>query len=128
MSSKLSQTTLIVGIVVLVGFGALTWYMIFMNSGLPKDQQWDHLVVIFNSIQAMAAAALGVLLGTTVQQARVDAAHAREALAEKKSRDNEKEGLKNEAIRSLLGESRALTPETAEPAATLSAVRKILDS
>src|SRR3954453_14565736 len=128
MSSKLSQTTLIVGIVVLVGFGALTWYMIFMNSGLPKDQQWDHLVVIFNSIQAMAAAALGVLLGTTVQQARVDAAHAREALAEKKSRDNEKEGLKNEAIRSLLGESRALTAETAEPAATLSAVRKILDS
>lgn len=134
MSSNLSVTTLVVGIIVLIGFAALCFHMISVSGSLKADEQhkWDHSVVIFNSIQAMAAAALGVLLGTTVQQARVDAANAKATLAEKKRRENEKDGLKNEAIRGLLSDSQALEPqalkrEAAEPAATVSAVRKILE-
>ena len=131
MTSTLSKTTLIVGIVVLVGFGVLTFYMIRMNSKLPADQQWDHLVVIFNSIQAMAAAALGVLLGTTVQQARVDAANARAKLFENERRQYENDAIKNNAIRSLLAERQTLQRDAAEPGdptETLKAVRALLNT
>ena len=131
MTSTLSKTTLIVGIVVLVGFGVLTFYMIRMNSKLPADQQWDHLVVIFNSIQAMAAAALGVLLGTTVQQARVYEANARAKLFENERRQYENDAIKNNAIRSLLAERQTLQRDAAEPGdptETLKAVRALLNT
>jgi len=130
MSSKLSLTTLVVGLLVLAGFGLLCFYMIEVSASLPKDEQfrWDHLVVVFNSIQAMAAAALGVLLGTTVQQARVDAANSRAALSEEKRRANEKDGTKNAAIRRLLGETQPSARDSGAPDDTLKAVRAILDS
>src|SRR4051794_21505756 len=71
--SKLPAYVVIVAVLVIIGFGWLCFELMGAATSLPKDEQfrWDHMVVVFNSVQTMAAAALGVLLGTTVQQARV---------------------------------------------------------
>jgi hypothetical protein len=128
MSSKLPWYTLWAGLIVLVGFAVLCIYMIDASRSLPKDEQfrWDHLLVIFNSIQTMAAAALGVLLGTTVQQARVDAARAQAQAAEAKADKNQQEAGKNQAVRGLLSGVRAQAAP--DPAATLKAIEATLDS
>ena len=127
MNSKLPWYSLIVGVLVVIGFAWLCAYMVNASANLPKDEQfrWDHLVVVFNSIQTMAAAALGVLLGTTVQQARVDAAQSKAEVAEAKAETNAKHALKNEAVRTILagGHSEGVA---ADPAATLRAVEATL--
>jgi len=125
--SKLPWYTLIVGLLILIGFGWLCAYMVHASASLPKEEQfrWDHLVVVFNSIQTMAAAALGVLLGTTVQQARVDAAKSKAEAAEAKADTNAKHAVKNEAVRSLLaGGITEGVPSDAE--ATLRAIKATL--
>jgi hypothetical protein len=130
MASKLPWYTLIVGIIVLVGFGWLCFYMVDASANLPKDEQfrWDHLVVIFNSIQTMAAAALGVLLGTTVQQARVDAAKSKADAAEAKADANAQHAVKNDAVRSIIAGAHTEGVGAADPAATLRAIQATLAS
>jgi hypothetical protein len=130
MTSKLPWYTLIVGLFVLVGFAWLCAYMVDAGLSLPKEEQfrWDHLVVVFNSIQTMAAAALGVLLGTSVQQARVDAAQSKAEAAETKAETNAKHAVKNEAVRSLLAGSHTEGAAAADPGATLRAIEATLAS
>ena len=127
MNSKLPTYTLWTGMIVLVGFTVLCVYMIDASRTLAKDEQfrWDHLLVVFNSIQTMAAAALGVLLGTTVQQARVDAARAQAKAAEAKAESNEQHAVKNKAARSLLSGVRA---QAADAETVLKAVQATLDA
>jgi hypothetical protein len=129
MTSKLPTYTLLTGLIVLVGFVVLCVYMIDASMALGKDEQfrWDHLLVVFNSIQTMAAAALGVLLGTTVQQARVDSARARADVAEAKADQNAKGATKTEAVRGLLTGVRAQAAGS-DPAATLKAIEAMLDA
>lgn len=67
----------IAGAVILIFFGIIAWQMMFYFSGLPQTGVWDRALVVFNSLQALAFAAGGALLGTTVQQARVNDAVAR---------------------------------------------------
>ena len=87
--------------IVVAGFAILCFAMIRAAMTVTPEQ-WDHLVVVFNSVQAMAAAALGVLLGTTVQQARVDAANGRAALAETRRAAAEEDQLKAKVARTLV--------------------------
>lgn len=87
--------------IVVAGFAILCFAMIRAAMTVTPEQ-WDHLVVVFNSVQAMAAAALGVLLGTTVQQARVDAANGRAALAEIRRAAAEEDQLKAKVARTLV--------------------------
>ena len=87
--------------IVVAGFAILCFAMIRAAMTVTPEQ-WDHLVVVFNSVQAMAAAALGVLLGTTVQQARVDAAYGRAALAETRRAAAEEDQLKAKVARTLV--------------------------
>jgi hypothetical protein len=64
---------------VIVCFGYLCQFMLSKSLTLRADEQfrWDRILMIFNAVQTMAAAALGVVLGTTVQQARVERAEAK---------------------------------------------------
>jgi len=102
--SRLPWYTLVVALVVLVGFGWLCFEMLNAATTLPKDEQfrWDHIVVVFNSLQTMAAAALGVVLGTTVQQARVDAAQSQASADQAKADANAGEAAKADAARKLI--------------------------
>jgi hypothetical protein len=99
--AKPSRLAITAAFIVVAGFAALCFAMI-RAAMTVSPEQWDHLVVVFNSVQAMAAAALGVLLGTTVQQARVDAANGRAALAETKRAAAEEDQLKAKVARTLV--------------------------
>ena len=91
--------TIVVAILILAAFAALCRYLLVEGVPLdPKTQQhqWDRMLIIFNAIQTMAAAAAGALLGTTVQQARV-------ASAEQRAQLNEQDARKADAARKQIG-------------------------
>jgi hypothetical protein len=93
----LSPIALIVGILVVAGFAWLCIHMVGQSTRIDnqgQQYQWDRLVLVFNAVQAMAAAALGAILGVTVQQARVEA-------AEQKAAANSEDAAKAKAARHM---------------------------
>lgn len=96
-AGKLPWYTLVVGLALLVAFGLLSWFMLDKGATLPANAQhvWDRMLLIFNAVQTMAAAAVGVLLGTSVQQARV-------ASAERRAEEKEYDAAKAQAARKLI--------------------------
>jgi|GraSoiStandDraft_4_1057263.scaffolds.fasta_scaffold2344780_1 hypothetical protein len=99
-----------------IAYGAATLvvvvFLFFCNSmfeqaqTLPAEAQfrWDRMVMIFNTVQTIATAAAGVLLGTTVQQARVASAEARANKADAQASANQSEASKAAAARRVLSE------------------------
>jgi len=72
-----------VGLLVLIGFaGLVAWTL-----GVRGDTNWDRVVYIFGSVEAIAFAAAGAIFGTQVQRQQVQAAQA-QASAER-TRANE---------------------------------------
>jgi hypothetical protein len=65
-------------------YGYVVWILLdrFAFAENPKGN-WDHALTIFNSISAIGFAAIGVLLGTTVQQTNVIKAEKEKVAAEK---------------------------------------------
>lgn len=98
--SKLPWYTLITAILILGGFVVVTQFMIDVGQSLPKDDQfkWDRLITIFNTVQTLAVAAAGVLLGAAVQQSRVTSA---EASAKANADDAAKAKAAREALKEL---------------------------
>jgi hypothetical protein len=89
--------TIVVAIAILVGFGFMCVFMLEKAGVIHDDDQihWERMVLVFNSIQTLAAAAAGVLLGTSVQMARV-------ASAEGRAQANEADAAKADAARRAL--------------------------
>jgi hypothetical protein len=87
--TRMTWYGLLVALVIFIGFGWLCWFMAGNAVSLGQDHQyvWDRLVLLFNAVQSFASAAVGALLGTAVQQARVVRA---EATAEANAADAEK--------------------------------------
>jgi hypothetical protein len=102
--SKLPAYVVIVAVLVIIGFGWLCFELMGAATSLPKDEQfrWDHMVVVFDSVQTMAAAALGVLLGTTVQQARVDKAKSETNAAQARADANAEDAAKAREARKIV--------------------------
>jgi hypothetical protein len=121
--TKTPWYALAAAVVVVVAF---VWLCIAMihAAKTASSTEWDHLVVVFNSVQTMAAAALGVLLGTSVQQAKVDAARSRAVAAETRRDVAEEKALKADAARKIVTE--ALDGEQHGHEATLRAVAATL--
>ncbi|HMI41824.1 MAG TPA: hypothetical protein VK485_11420 [Sphingomicrobium sp.] len=103
-TANLPWYSLAVGLIVIIAFGWLCYFMIEKSQVLGPNEQfrWDRLLLIFNSVQAMAAAALGVMLGTAVQQGKVDTAEASAAKAEADAKANQSEANKAENARKLI--------------------------
>ena len=97
---KLPWYSLLTAVILLGGFVLVTNFMIDVGQTLPKEEQfkWERLITIFNTVQTLAVAAAGVLLGTAVQQTRVNSA---EASAKANSDDAAKARAAREAIRGL---------------------------
>src|SRR5690348_802981 len=70
-SKKSTAALVIAGLLTaayLVFVGLLVvWFVV----GDGADKKWDHAQIIFNALSAIAFSAVGVLLGTTVQQVNV---------------------------------------------------------
>ena len=64
---------------------AMTFVMFFQFSG-KDNPNWQNAMTVYNGFQAFATAAAGLLLGTTIQQTRVNNAE-RQAAQAKNERD-----------------------------------------
>jgi PBP1b-binding outer membrane lipoprotein LpoB len=97
---KLPWYSLLTAVILLGGFLLIANFMIDVGQTLPKDEQykWERLITIFNTVQTLAVAAAGVLLGTAVQQARVTSA---EASAKTNADEAAKAKAAREALRGL---------------------------
>src|SRR5438105_15721641 len=97
-SEKRSVVTTLAALALTVLYIGTCWLFInrfALDNPLP-DLQWQRALVIFSGISSVGFAAIGVLLGTTVQQVNVSAA--REQAATAKADAEKKAG----AIRSAL--------------------------
>jgi hypothetical protein len=109
---------LVVSVAIISVFGWMCYHMIIQSAVIDNEShrfQWDRLMSIFNVVQAMAAAAVGALLGTTVQQARVQTAQAQAVGAI----------AKVEAARELVD---TLQPPGGEPDSRWVALRRVLQA
>lgn len=102
--SRLPWYSVATGAVILIGFASIAGYLVYVSGVIGKEDQlhWDRLLLIFNAIQTLTVAAAGVLLGTTVQQARVASAEARADTAEGDAKASQVDAAKAEAARRLL--------------------------
>jgi hypothetical protein len=57
------------------------------------DREWGHYLVIFNVVQAFAAAGGGVLLGTTIKAQQVQNAQDKEKAANDKASERQQKGV-----------------------------------
>ena len=98
--SKLPWYTLVTAALILGGFVMVAHFMIDIGQSLPKEEQfkWERLITVFNTVQTLAVAAAGVLLGTAVQQSRVASA---EASAKVNADDAAKAKAAREALKGL---------------------------
>jgi len=85
-SIKPNPTTIaiITGIVLALAYLVASWFLFdnFAMQKPPEGSNWERALVIYNGIASVGFAAIGVLLGTQVQQASV--ARARQEAAEAK--------------------------------------------
>ena len=75
--SNPTRITLIAAIVLTVIYVVWSWYVFskFAMQTPPNGSSWDHAMVIYNGVASIGFAAIGVLLGTQVQQTNVARAH-----------------------------------------------------
>lgn len=107
MSSETSSVpwyTLLTGAIILAGFLWLAYFMVSFGAVLGRDDQyrWDRLLFIFNAVQTLTVAAAGVLLGSSVQQARVASAEARADAADTTAKQVQSDAAKIQAARKLI--------------------------
>lgn len=69
-------------LVIVVWLGLLVW--LISHTGI-SDAEWARLLVVLGSVEAVAFAAAGALLGTTIQGKRVQEARKREEKAEEQA-------------------------------------------
>lgn len=69
-------------LVILAWLGLLVW---LISHTAISDAEWARLLVVLGSIEAVAFAAAGALLGTTIQGKRVQEARKREEKAEEQA-------------------------------------------
>jgi len=81
-----TMVAMIAAVILAVAYGVVVWLLLdrFAFAENPKGN-WDHALTIFNSVSAIGFAAIGVLLGTTVQQTNVAKAEKEKAVAEKET-------------------------------------------
>ena len=61
----------VIAVVVIVGFAGFTWYLVTKAGGGENNSiEWARLMAIFASIEAIAFAAIGWLLGTNIEKQR----------------------------------------------------------
>ena len=79
MGKTVAWYSIIAAMIIVFLFLGLSWYMLHDVAATDPTVQyrWERALSIYNGLQALAAAAAGVLLGTTVQQSNVKAAEAR---------------------------------------------------
>ena len=108
-NSRLPWYSLITGAIIVASFCWLAYYMATLAASLGREDQyrWDRLLFIFNAVQTLAVAAAGVLLGSSVQQARVASAEARADAAGATSDRLQTEAVKAQLARKLVND---LTP------------------
>ncbi|TYC78766.1 hypothetical protein [Novosphingobium sp. BW1] len=113
------------GAIILIGFASLVFYLVSVSGVIGKDEQmrWDRLMLIFNAVQTLTVAAAGVLLGTTVQQARVASAEARADAAEGNAKAAQSDAEKAAAARRLID---GLDPPGGAGDAALAQIRAVL--
>ena len=69
--------TWVVGLVagaILVGYGIFTYQMLGLTAKSIDGVIWDRALLIFRSVEALAFAAAGVVLGVQIQRSQVQAA------------------------------------------------------
>jgi len=109
----------VVGIMIFLAFAWFCYDLIEQATTIDNDAnryKWDRLLLMFNAVQGMAAAAVGALLGTTVQQARVET-------AEQRAASNAQSAAKVAAARELID---GLQPPGGAPDSGIDALRRIL--
>jgi hypothetical protein len=70
---------IITGILVLIGFGGFTFFMVVSRA--EGEPQWSHLVYVYGGIEAIAFAAAGFLWGREVNRQRAETAEQTATLA-----------------------------------------------
>ena len=81
MTSKITPG---VALILMLTFLAASAWMLNQASQTDKGT-WDHAIVIYNALTSVGFSAVGVLLGTKVQQVNVDKANAETAQAKQES-------------------------------------------
>ena len=100
-SEKRSLLTTLVALALTGLYIFACWFLVnrfALENPLP-DAQWQRALVIFSGISSVGFAAIGVLLGTTVQQVNVSAA--REQAANAKAEAEKKTGAIKNALATL---------------------------
>ena len=73
-----------VALILTLSFLAASAWM--LNYAIQTDKSnWDHAIVVYNALTSVGFSAVGVLLGTKVQQVNVDKANADTAQAKQES-------------------------------------------
>lgn len=102
-AAKRSIVTTIVALVLAALYVAASWYLLqrfALDKPLP-ELSWQRALIIFSGITSVGFAAIGVLLGTTVQQVNIAAAR-EQASAAKAEADKKTKAIKG-AITKLTG-------------------------
>lgn len=101
-------------IVILILFGVfLVWLL--TQARMDNEIHWSRLLVLYSGVEAIAFTAAGVLLGTRVQRAQVDAAESRAETLQADLQDSVKLAAGAEAR----GQSLRAALETAAPKSAL---------
>lgn len=104
----------LIAVVFVILFLALVGVLVFnVNSA---DKEWGRYLVIFNVVQAFAAAGGGVLLGTTIKSQEVKNAQDKEKAADDKASELHQKGVAlRDAIHSALQRSTNSPSKLFEP-------------
>jgi hypothetical protein len=92
----LSITGQVMAVGVVISWMVLLGWLTFHTE--KPDIEWSRLLTVLSSLEAVAFAAAGALLGTTVQKRRVQEAQDRAQKAEGRATDAEKRGAANEQL------------------------------
>ena len=95
MNDKRSVFTMVAAagfsLVYLVAFGFMMWHFALPDK---PEGNWERALVLFNGIASVGLTAVGVLLGTTVQQTNVQNAR-KDATEAKSNEERLKQGIKD---------------------------------
>ncbi|MDB5915501.1 MAG: hypothetical protein JWP22_4176 [Ramlibacter sp.] len=113
----MSTTGNIVAVCVVAAWlGMLAWLGLSVDA---QDRDWARMIGLLASIEAVAFAAAGALLGTTVQSGRVGDAMARAAKAEQQAEANAADAAAGQTLAKAIRAS-----ATAPPAAGMDALQR----
>jgi hypothetical protein len=103
-TQRIAWMTPVAAGVMVIAFAVLCGVMLHTGLRLAENEQfrWDRALFVFNAVQAIALAAAGALLGTTVQGVRVKDAETRAAGAEADAKLNAEDAAKARAARDLI--------------------------